>query len=68
VQEVELPEVLDDLFLDGALEGEVELLERLAGGEPCGLDAVLPAVGLAGGELCGCMRLRWLGLRRVWRV
>jgi hypothetical protein len=30
VQEVELAEVLDDLALDRALEGEVELLERLA--------------------------------------
>ena len=38
VQEVELPEMLDDLFFDGALEGEVELLERLSGGEPCGFD------------------------------
>jgi hypothetical protein len=35
VQEVELAEVLDHLLLDRALEGEVELLERLAGGEPC---------------------------------
>jgi hypothetical protein len=33
VQEVELAQVLDDLPLDRALEGEVELLERLAGGE-----------------------------------
>ena len=38
VQEVELAEVLDHLLLDGALEGEVELLERLAGGEPGGAD------------------------------
>ena len=34
VQEVELPEVLDHRLLDGALEGEVELLQRLSGGEP----------------------------------
>ena len=33
VQEVELPEVLDHLLLDAALEGEVEFLERLVGGE-----------------------------------
>ena len=32
VQEVELAEVLDDLALDRALEGEVELFERLARG------------------------------------
>jgi hypothetical protein len=32
VQEVELAEVLDEGLLDGALEGEVELFERLAGG------------------------------------
>ena len=51
MQEVELSEVLDDLFLDGALEGEVELLEGLPGGEPGGLDPVLPAVGLPGGQL-----------------
>jgi hypothetical protein len=29
--------VLDDLLADRALEGEVELLERLAGGEASGL-------------------------------
>jgi hypothetical protein len=34
--------VLDHLFLDRALEGEVELLQRLARGEPRGLDAVSP--------------------------
>jgi len=44
VQEVELAEVLDDCLLDRALEGEVELLERLAGGEAGGLDAALAAV------------------------
>jgi hypothetical protein len=32
VQEVELPEMLDHLLFDGALEGEVELLERLRAG------------------------------------
>jgi hypothetical protein len=53
VQEVQLAEVLDDLLLDRALEGEVELLERLSGREPGGLDAVLATVGLAGGELGG---------------
>jgi hypothetical protein len=47
VQEVELAEVLDDLLSDRALEGEVELLERLSGGEARGLDAALAAVGLA---------------------
>jgi hypothetical protein len=51
VQEVELAEVLDDLLLDRALEGEVELLEGLSGGKPGGLDAVLAAVGLPGCEL-----------------
>jgi hypothetical protein len=34
VQEVELPEVLDHLLFHAALEGEVELLERLARREP----------------------------------
>ena len=43
VQEVELAEVLDDLALDRALEGEVELLQGLAGAKTSGLDAVLPA-------------------------
>jgi hypothetical protein len=47
VQEVELAEVLDDRLLDRVLEGEVELLERLAGGEPRGSDAGLAAVGIA---------------------
>jgi len=36
VEEVELPEMLDNLLLEAALEGEVELLERLAGREPGG--------------------------------
>jgi hypothetical protein len=46
VQEIELAEVLDHLLLDAALEGEVELLERLAGGESCGADARLATVRL----------------------
>src|SRR5688572_18919440 len=48
VQEVELAEVLDDLALDRALEGEVELLERLSGGKARRLDPVLAAVALSG--------------------
>jgi len=48
VQEVELPEVLDHRFLDRALEGEVELLQCLSGGEPGGLDAPFSAVAVAG--------------------
>ena len=36
VQEVELAEVLDDCLLHRALEGEVELLQRLSGGEARG--------------------------------
>ena len=48
VQEVDLAEVLNDLLFNRAPEGEVELLQRLAGGEPGGLDPALPAVGLAG--------------------
>jgi hypothetical protein len=51
VQEVELPEVLDHLLLDAALEGEVELLQGLVGGEPGGADPQPAAGGLAGGEL-----------------
>jgi hypothetical protein len=51
VEEVELAEVLDDLAFDRALEGEVELLERFAGGEAGRLDAALAAVGLPGGDL-----------------
>src|SRR4051794_5825887 len=53
VQEVELPEVLNDRLLDRALEGEVELLQGLAGGEPGGLDAALAAVAVARGHLGG---------------
>jgi hypothetical protein len=40
--------VQDQRLLDRALEAEVELLERLAGGEACGPDAALAAVGLSG--------------------
>ena len=50
VQEVELARVLDDLALDRALEGEVELLERFAGREAGSLDPALAAVGLSGGD------------------
>ena len=41
-------EVLDDLAADRALEGEVELLEGLAGGEARRLDPALAAVALPG--------------------
>src|SRR3954465_5735590 len=51
VQEVELAEMLDDRLLHAALEGEVELLQGLAGREPGGLDAALAAVAVAGGHL-----------------
>jgi len=51
VQEVELAEVLDHLPLDRALEGEVELLERLAGREAGRFDPRLAAVALPGGDL-----------------
>jgi hypothetical protein len=57
VQEVELPQVLDDLAADRALEREVELLERLAGGEAGGLDARLAAVRLPRGHLGGEQQL-----------
>jgi hypothetical protein len=56
VQEVELPEVLDHLFLDAALEGEVELLKRVVGGDPGGADPQPPAGGLPGGDLGGEQR------------
>ena len=46
-EKVELAEVLDDLALDGTLEGEVEVLERLACGETRGLDSALAAIALA---------------------
>ena len=42
VQEVELPEVLDHLLLHRALEGEVELLQRLVRGKPGGTDPQPP--------------------------
>jgi hypothetical protein len=53
VEEVELTEMFDHGLLDGALEGEVELLERLAGREAGGLDARFAAVGLARCDLGG---------------
>jgi len=53
VEEVELAEVLDDLPLERALEAEVELFERLAGGEARRLDPRLAAMALARGDL-GC--------------
>src|SRR3954463_4084319 len=43
--------MLDDRLLDRALEGEVELLQRLAGREAGGLDAALAAVAVARGNL-----------------
>jgi len=58
VQEVELAEMLDHLLFDRPLEGEVELLERFAGGEPRGLDPALAAVALARGGLGREQRLR----------
>src|SRR3954464_5961822 len=57
VQEVELAEVLDDGLLHAALEGEVELLQGLAGGESRGLDSAFAAVAVAGGPLGGEERL-----------
>jgi len=39
--------VLDHGLLDRPLEGEVELLERLSGGEAGGLDAAFAAVAVA---------------------
>jgi hypothetical protein len=45
VQEVELAQMLDDLAADRALEGEVELLERLSGRKPRPLDPALAAEG-----------------------
>jgi hypothetical protein len=47
VQEVELAEVQHRLAADAGLEGEVEVLERLAGGEAGGRDAGLAAVTVA---------------------
>jgi hypothetical protein len=46
-QEVELSEMQDRGLLDRALEGEVELLQRLARWEARRLDATLAAVGVA---------------------
>ena len=51
MEEVELAEVLDHLFFDRPLEGEVELLEGFAGGKPRLADARLAAVALARGGL-----------------
>ena len=51
VQEVELAEVLDHLLLHRALEGEVELLQRLVRREPGGADPQPAAGGLARGHL-----------------
>ena len=50
VQEVELAEVLDHLLLHAALEGEVELLQRLVRGEPGGTDPQPAAGGLPRGD------------------
>jgi hypothetical protein len=47
LQEVELPEVLDHLLAHAALEGELELLQGLVGGEPRRADPRPAAVGLA---------------------
>jgi hypothetical protein len=46
-EEVELAEVQDGVALEAGLEGEVELLDRLARWEPSGLDAGLAAVAVA---------------------
>jgi len=51
VQEVELPEMLDHGLVHRALKGEVELLQRLAGGEPRRLDPPFAAVAVAGADL-----------------
>jgi hypothetical protein len=50
-EEVELAEVQDVGLLDRALEGEVELLQRLARREAGGLDAGLAAVAVAAVDL-----------------
>src|SRR5215207_1260020 len=50
-EEVELAEMQDLVAADRGLEGEVELLERLAGGEARGLDAALAAVAVAAVDL-----------------
>jgi hypothetical protein len=46
-EEVQLAEVQDAVATDRRLVGEVELLQRLARGEPGGLDAGLAAVAVA---------------------
>jgi hypothetical protein len=46
-QEVELAEVQDGVLVDRALEAVVELLQRLSGRQPGGLDAGLAAVAVA---------------------
>jgi hypothetical protein len=51
VEEVELRQVLDHLLLDQALEIDVEILERLAGGKAGGVAAHLAAVRLARRQL-----------------
>ena len=50
-EEVELAEVQHRVAADRGLEGEVELLQRLAGGEARGLDAALAAVAVAAVDL-----------------
>ena len=66
-EEVELAEMQDGVALEAGLEGEVELLQRLARGEPRGLDPGLAAVAVAavglglqqrGGELLVAPLLR----------
>jgi hypothetical protein len=47
VKEVELAEVQDAVAADRSLKREVELFQRLAGGEARGLDAGLAAVAVA---------------------
>src|SRR4051794_14489896 len=49
-EEIELAQVQDAVAADRGLEGEVELLQRLAGGEPRGLDPALAAVAVAAVE------------------
>ena len=49
--EVQGAEVRDQVTFEAAGVVEVELLEALAGREPGGADAALPAVGLPGGDL-----------------
>jgi hypothetical protein len=51
VQKVQLSEVLDDLLLDAALEGEVELLQGLVRREPGRTDPQPAAGGLPRGDL-----------------